>query len=116
MAKTSAPHGCSSYALLYLLETLWPGHGFDLITLDASVVEHVQRVQTTVKAVRMAAPDGASLIGYPAKFGANIRRPRHATLRARTPRRLAGGHGTGWRILPAHHGPAVYWRSPDIVL
>ncbi len=59
------------------LERLNPGFGFDLITLDASVVEHIELVQTRIEGGSDEGTELARLIDrLSAKFGADhIRRP-----------------------------------------
>ncbi|MEL6959133.1 MAG: DNA polymerase Y family protein [Pseudomonadota bacterium] len=59
------------------LERLNPGFGFDLITLEASVVEHVEVVQTRIEGGTDEGTELARLVDrLSAKFGAeHIRRP-----------------------------------------
>jgi protein ImuB len=90
------------------LERLNPGFGFDLITLDASVVEHVQRVQTRIEGGTDGGTELAHLIDrLSAKFGAeNIRRP--APRYSHVPERREGWQAAmapDGASLPAHPRP-----------
>lgn len=90
------------------LERLNPGFGFDLITLDASVVEHVQRVQTRIEGGTDGGTELAHLIDrLSAKFGAeNIRRP--APRDSHMPERREGWQAAmapDGASLPAHPRP-----------
>ncbi|WP_245541002.1 Y-family DNA polymerase [Octadecabacter antarcticus] len=94
------------------LERLNPGFGFDLITLDASVVEHVQLVQTRIEGGARQNADGGTELArlidrLSAKFGAdNIRRP--APRDSHVPERREGWQAAmapDGASLPAHQRP-----------
>jgi protein ImuB len=84
------------------LERLNPGFGFDLMTLDASVVEHTDVVQTRIDGGTDGGVELARLIDrLSAKFGAdNIRRP--APHDSHVPERREG-----WRAAMAPEGTAL---------
>lgn len=90
------------------LDRLNPGFGFDLITLEASVVEHVDVVQTRIEGGTDEGTELARLIDrLSAKFGAdNIRRP--APKDSHIPERREGWHSAmaqGGPDLPSHPRP-----------
>ena len=90
------------------LERLNPGFGFDLITLDANVIEHVEVVQTRIEGGTDEGTELARLIDrLSAKFGAeNIRRP--APRDSHIPERREGWHSAmapAANGLPAHRRP-----------
>ncbi|WP_366933080.1 Y-family DNA polymerase [Pseudooctadecabacter sp.] len=90
------------------LERLNPGFGFDLITLEASVVEHVDVVQTRIEGGSDEGTELARLVDrLSAKFGAdNIRRP--APRDSHIPERREGWHpamAPDAAPLPAHPRP-----------
>ena len=84
------------------LERINPGFGFDLITLDASVAEHLQIVQTRIGGGAEGGTELARLIDrLSAKFGAdNIRRP--APRDSHIPERREG-----WRAAIDKDSPAL---------
>ena len=84
------------------LDRINPGFGFDLITLDASVAEHLQIVQTRIDGRAEDSTELAHLIDrLSAKFGAeNIRRP--APRDSHIPERREG-----WRAAMTKDSPAL---------
>ena len=90
------------------LERLNPGFGFDLITLDASVVEHLDVLQTRIEGGTDEGTELARLIDrLSARFGAdNIRRP--APRDCHIPERRDAWQAAmapGTPVLPSHPRP-----------